>query len=99
DHATGNVIWAAKGRSKATVNEFFDALGDRAADVAFVTADGYRPSRVIVRVRGRVPLRHADDARDALRLPRSGGIRVGRPGGGSTATVGRRGRGGVLPSR
>ena len=35
DHVTGKVIWAAKGRSKATVGEFFDALGDeRAAAVA-----------------------------------------------------------------
>jgi len=41
DHVTGKVIWAAKGRSKATVGEFFDALGDeRAAALQFVTADG-----------------------------------------------------------
>ncbi len=41
DHVTGKVIWAAKGRSKATVGEFFDALGDeRAARLQFVTADG-----------------------------------------------------------
>lgn len=41
DHFTGKVIWAAKGRSKATVGEFFDALGaQRAAQLQFVTADG-----------------------------------------------------------
>jgi len=40
DHMTGRVIWAAKGRSKDTVGEFFDALGERAADLQFVTADG-----------------------------------------------------------
>lgn len=40
DHMTGRVIWAAKGRSKAVVGEFFDALGERAADLEFVTADG-----------------------------------------------------------
>jgi transposase len=40
DHTTGRVIWAAKGRSKDTVHEFFDALGDRAARLQFVTADG-----------------------------------------------------------
>lgn len=40
DHVTGRVIWAAKGRSKDTVNLFFDALGDRAADLELVTADG-----------------------------------------------------------
>ena len=28
DHLTGRVIWAAKGRTKATVGQFFDALGD-----------------------------------------------------------------------
>ena len=42
DHMTGGVVWAARGRSKDTVNEFFDALGDRADDLAFVTADGAR---------------------------------------------------------
>ena len=40
DHMTGRVVWAAKGRSKATVATFFDALGDRAAQLQFVTADG-----------------------------------------------------------
>ena len=40
DHVTGRVIWAAKGRSKDTVGAFFDALGDRAAGLEFVTADG-----------------------------------------------------------
>lgn len=40
DHLTGRVIWAARGRSKDTVEEFFDALGDRAGGLEFVTADG-----------------------------------------------------------
>ena len=41
DHLTGRVIWAAKGRTKATVGEFFDALGDElAANLQFVTCDG-----------------------------------------------------------
>jgi transposase len=40
DHVTGRVVWAAKGRSKDTVGRFFDALGDRAAGLEFVTADG-----------------------------------------------------------
>lgn len=40
DHMTGRVIWAAEGRSKATVGAFFDALGDRTGDLEFVTADG-----------------------------------------------------------
>lgn len=40
DHVTGRVIWAAKGRSKDTVGAFFDALGDRAGNLEFVSADG-----------------------------------------------------------
>lgn len=39
-HFTGQVVWAARGRSKIIVGDFFDALGDRAADLQFVTADG-----------------------------------------------------------
>ena len=42
DHMTGRVVWAAKGRSKDVVGLFFDALGGRAADLEFVTADGAR---------------------------------------------------------
>lgn len=40
DHLTGAVVWAARGRSKDTVGAFFDALGDRAERLEFVTADG-----------------------------------------------------------
>src|SRR5690606_1326646 len=40
DHMTGRVIWAARGRSKDTVESFFDALGERASRLEFVTADG-----------------------------------------------------------
>lgn len=40
DHFTGQVVWACDGRSKQTVGAFFDALGDRAVDLGFVTADG-----------------------------------------------------------
>ena len=40
DHFTGKVIWAHEGRSKATVAQFFDAPGDRATNLEFVTADG-----------------------------------------------------------
>lgn len=48
DHFTGKVIWAAKGRSKETVGLFFDALGPRAADLQFVTADGAEWIRTVV---------------------------------------------------
>lgn len=38
---TGKVVWAAKGRSKETVNKFFDDLGeDRCRRLEFVTSDG-----------------------------------------------------------
>lgn len=40
DHVTGQVVWAAKGRSKETVRAFFDTLGDRATQLELVTADG-----------------------------------------------------------
>lgn len=41
DHVTGCVVWAHKGRSKATVAAFFDALGARrAAKLQVITADG-----------------------------------------------------------
>lgn len=41
DHFTGRVIWAAEGRSKATVTKFFETLGpERATGLRFVTADG-----------------------------------------------------------
>ena len=49
DHLSGRVIWAAKGRTKAVVGEFFDALGDeRAQNLAFVTCDGAEWIRAVV---------------------------------------------------
>jgi transposase len=40
-HTTGQVVWAAKGRSKDTLMAFFSALGDeRCGALAFVTCDG-----------------------------------------------------------
>ena len=57
DQFTGRVIWAAKGRSKATVALFFDALGDeRAQALEFVTCDGAEWIRAVV----------ADRAPDAI---------------------------------
>lgn len=41
DHATGRLVWAAPGRDRATVERFFDDLGEeRARELEFVTADG-----------------------------------------------------------
>ena len=52
DHYTGKVVWAAAGRSKATVGLFFDALGpQRCAELRFVTADGADWIRSVVAVR------------------------------------------------
>lgn len=41
DHDTGQVVWAAEGRNEATLEQFFDALGDkRAGLLTHVSADG-----------------------------------------------------------
>ncbi|MEX1162281.1 MAG: ISL3 family transposase, partial [Nitriliruptor sp.] len=49
DHVTGKVVWAAKGRSKATVAKFFAALGPvRAAALQFVSCDGAEWIRTVV---------------------------------------------------
>jgi len=40
DHDTGRLVWAAPGRDDATLNRFFDELGDqRAAKITHVSAD------------------------------------------------------------
>ncbi len=52
DHLTGRVVWAAKGRSKDTVETFFAALGEqRAARLGFVTCDGAEWIRTVVAAR------------------------------------------------
>ncbi|MCA1694127.1 MAG: ISL3 family transposase [Actinobacteria bacterium] len=57
DHFSGKVVWAAKGRSKDTVEAFFAALGDeRSAALRFVTCDGAEWIRTVV----------ADKAPDAV---------------------------------
>lgn len=41
DHDTGNLVWAADGRDKATLRRFFDELGpQRAALITHTSADG-----------------------------------------------------------
>jgi transposase len=41
DHDSGRLVWAAPGRDKATLNLFFDALGEqRCAQITHVSADG-----------------------------------------------------------
>ena len=52
DHFTGRVIWAAEGRSKAVVGDFFDELGpDRTTQLGFVTCDGAEWIRTVVAAR------------------------------------------------
>jgi len=49
DHVSGKVVWAAKGRSKDTVRQFFAALGPvRAAALQFVSCDGAEWIRTVV---------------------------------------------------
>jgi len=41
DHDSGRLVWAAPGRDKATLGQFFDALGEeRCAQITHVSADG-----------------------------------------------------------
>ena len=41
DHDSGRLVWAAPGRDKATLERFFDALGEeRCAQITHVSADG-----------------------------------------------------------
>jgi transposase len=52
DPFTGKVVWVTEGRSKATVEAFFDALGpQRAAELEIVTTDGAEWIRTVVAVR------------------------------------------------
>jgi transposase len=54
DHDTGKLVWAAPGRSRATVRAFFDALGeDRSQLLTHVSADG--AEWIAVPVRERAP--------------------------------------------
>ncbi len=54
DHFTGRVIWAQKGRSRATVGAFFDQLGEtRSLALNFVTADGAEWIHPVVRLRAK----------------------------------------------
>ena len=41
DHDSGRLVWATPGRDKATLDKFFDALGEeRSAQITHVSADG-----------------------------------------------------------
>jgi transposase len=39
DHDTGRIVWVAKGRNSATLQAFFDELGDRRASIRAISID------------------------------------------------------------
>jgi transposase len=39
DHDSGRIVWVAKGRNRATLQSFFDELGDRKASIRAVSID------------------------------------------------------------
>jgi transposase len=94
DHFTGKVVWARKGRSKATVGEFFDELGkERTGKLEFVTCDGAEWIRHVLAERAPGAtvcldtfhiVRWATDALDIVRreewnrLRRSGGAKAAK---------------------
>jgi len=52
DHDTGRLVWAAEGRSEATLERFFDELGEtRSAAIELVSADGAEWIERVVRRR------------------------------------------------
>jgi transposase len=77
DHDSGRLIWAAEGRSKATLSKFFDALGsERCELITHVSADGADWIATVVENRCKKAVRCADpfhitkwatDALDAVR--------------------------------
>ncbi|WP_343442779.1 ISL3 family transposase [Micromonospora schwarzwaldensis] len=61
DHDTGRLVWAAAGKSAATLHEFFDLLGpERAAAITHVSADGADWITTVVRRRCPNAVRCAD---------------------------------------
>jgi transposase len=73
DHDTGLLVWAAPGRDKGTLKQFFDALGEkRCAQITHVSADGADwISKVVDKrcpnaVRGADPFHVVSWATDAL---------------------------------
>lgn len=77
DHGTGRLVWAAPGRDEATLNRFFDELGDeRAAKITHVSADMAGWIARVVTDRAHVAVRCADPfhvvawATDALDVER-----------------------------
>ena len=61
DHDSGRLVWATPGRDKATLNTFFDALGEeRSAQITHVSADGADWIAAVVAQRCPTAVRCAD---------------------------------------
>jgi len=61
DHDSGRLVWAAEGRSKATLEKFFDALGPNRCDlITHVSADGADWIATVVENRCKKAVRCAD---------------------------------------
>lgn len=98
DHDTGALLWAAPGRDKATLGEFFDALEDsgagRCAQVTHVSADGADWIESVVRARCPQAVRCADPfhvvrwATEALDAVRRDAWNTARKAPGGTTTAG-----------
>jgi transposase len=68
DHQTGGIVWCAPGRNAATLQQFFDLLGERRHTIAAVSIDmsgGYQQA-----IRDSVP--HAEIAFDPFHVVRLG---------------------------
>jgi len=68
DHETGRIVWLANGRNSATLQRFFDELGDRKATIRAVSIDmsgGYQKA-----IRDALP--HAEIAFDPFHVVRVG---------------------------
>jgi transposase len=98
DHQTGRLVWAAPGQNKATLQQFFDALGeDRCAAITHIAADGARwitdvaAKNCPTAIRGIDPFHVVQWANDALAEVRAASWREARAI--ARATEPRRGRG------
>ena len=61
DHDTGRLVWAAAGRDRKTLHEFFDALGaERCARITHVSADAADWIRAVIDARCPAAIRCAD---------------------------------------
>lgn len=102
DHDSGRLLWAAEGRDSATLDGFFDALGEqRAAQLTHVTADAAEWIASVVARRAPSAIRCADafhivawatDALDVVRRQVWNSARGGKRGSAETSKALKRAR-------